>query len=253
MSNENKIFYVNGDSPEMIAAYAKAQETFKYFWRELSWEYRRIIPALDVACVKAVFVQETGPGTEPIRENMWINNVGFDGEYVYGILVNTPNELTNIENGAEVKLPVHQISDWLFVTQELTYGGFTIQAMRTLMDEDERQDHDAAWGLNFGDPNDIMVVYQQKEHPENLVEHPMSKNMREKVVEFITQNPGEINVIDDEGYTLLHKETIAGNATYITELLAAGADTSLRTKKGKTALDFAKALNWEHIIPLLEK
>ncbi|RFM31583.1 DUF2314 domain-containing protein [Chitinophaga silvisoli] len=252
MSNE-KIFYVKGDSPAMMAAYKKAQNTFKYFWRELSWEYRRIVPALNVACVKAVFMQETGPDTEPITENMWINNVGFDGEYIYGVLVNTPNELTNIQNGAEVKLSLDQISDWLFVNQDLTYGGFTIHAIRSQMSEEERNDHDAAWGLDFGDYNDILIVYQEKEHPENLIEHPMSKNMRQKVAEHLQQDPAIINAVDENGYTLLHKEAIAGNRTLIEELLAAGADTSLKTNNGKTALDFAKALNWEHIIPLLEK
>jgi uncharacterized protein YegJ (DUF2314 family) len=252
MSNE-KIFYVKGDSPAMMEAYKKAQNTFKYFWRELSWEYRRIVPALNVACVKAVFMQETGTGTEPITENMWINNIGFDGEYIYGVLVNTPNELTNIQNGAEVKLSIDQISDWLFVNQDLTYGGFTIHAMRSQMSEEERKDHDAAWGLDFGDYNDILIVYQEKEHPENLVEHPMSKNMRQKVAEHLQQDPGIINAADENGYTLLHKEAIAGNATLIEELLAAGADPSLKTNNGKTALDFAKALDWAHIIPLLEK
>lgn len=252
MSNE-KIFYVKGDSPAMMEAYKKAQNTFKYFWRELSWEYRRIVPALNVACVKAVFMQETGPDTAPITENMWINNVGFDGEYIYGVLVNTPNELTNIQNGAEVKLSPDQISDWLFVNQDLTYGGFTIHAIRSQMSEEEREDHDAAWGLDFGDYNDIQIVYQEKEHPENLIEHPMSKNMRQKVAGHLQQDPAIINAADENGYTLLHKEAIAGNRTLIEELLAAGADTSLKTNNGKTALDFAKALNWEHIIPLLEK
>ncbi len=37
---ETKIFYADGENPKMIEAYKRAQETFKYFWRELSWEYR---------------------------------------------------------------------------------------------------------------------------------------------------------------------------------------------------------------------
>ena len=41
MNIRNTIFA--SESPEMISAFNKAQETFKYFWRELSWEYRRII------------------------------------------------------------------------------------------------------------------------------------------------------------------------------------------------------------------
>jgi len=41
--------------PEMQQAYENARGSFRYFWRELSWERRRIVPGLDLACVKAPF------------------------------------------------------------------------------------------------------------------------------------------------------------------------------------------------------
>ena len=46
------------ESPEMILAFESAISTFKYFWRELYWEYRRIVPALELAYVKCAFIQE---------------------------------------------------------------------------------------------------------------------------------------------------------------------------------------------------
>ncbi|WP_220399523.1 ankyrin repeat domain-containing protein [Filimonas effusa] len=107
-------------------------------------------------------------------------------------------------------------------------------------------------GLDFGDYNNIEVVYQQTEHPENLTEHPMSINMRERFREFLQQYPAEISQADNEGFTLLHRETIAGNRTSIEILLEKGADKGLKTHNGKTALDYARQLNWTHIIPLLE-
>ena len=246
----NPIFFADGENPKMIEAYQKAQETFKYFWRELSWEYRRIIPGLDVACVKLAFTQEIDGETEV--EHMWINDINFDGDTIYGILVNQPNELTNVNNGDEVQVPVNQISDWLFATEGKTYGAFTIQAMRSEMSEEEREEHDEAWGLEFGDYNDILVVTNQKEKPENLVEHPMSKNMKESLIDFIKNNPNEVTGEDESGYTFLHRETIAGNSTSVEVLLESGADIHPKTVKGKTALDYAKQLNWEHLIPLLQ-
>ncbi|MFX8102449.1 DUF2314 domain-containing protein, partial [Acinetobacter baumannii] len=42
----------------MILAFESAKSTFKYFWRELYWEYRRIVPALELAYVKCAFIQE---------------------------------------------------------------------------------------------------------------------------------------------------------------------------------------------------
>ncbi len=244
------IFFADGENPKMIEAYKKAQETFKYFWRELSWEYRRIIPGLDVACVKLAFTQEIDG--ETVVEHMWINDVNFDGDTIYGTLVNQPNELTNVNNGDEVEIPVNQISDWLFASQGKTYGAFTIHAMRSEMSEDERNEHDDAWGLDFGDYNDILVVSDQNEKPENLVEHPMSKNMKESLIDFVKNNPEELTSQDELGYTFLHRETIAGNSTSVEVLLESGADKNAKNHLGKTALDYAAELKWNHLIPLFQ-
>jgi ankyrin repeat protein len=51
---------------------------------------------------------------------------------------------------------------------------------------------------------------------------------------------------------LLHRESIAGNKSSVEVLLEMGADTKAATRTGKTALDFARQLNWDHLIPLLE-
>lgn len=269
---QNPIFFADGADSKMVEAYKKAQETFKYFWREQSWEYRRIIPGLNVSCVKIAFSQEDPNSENPIVEHMWINEIDFDGDHVKGYLINEPNELTNIQVGDYVEVPLHEISDWLFaITPTVkkqtglsklfsssadplpkTYGGFTIQKMRSDMSQTERKDHDNAWQLDFGDFNDIEVVNEQKEKPENLVEHPMSKNMKEDFIKFLDQYPGELTHQDDNGYSLLHKETIAGNLSSVEIILKSGADRNLKTNKGKTALDFAKQLNWEHLIPVLE-
>ncbi|MFH6995504.1 DUF2314 domain-containing protein [Flavobacterium sp. FlaQc-48] len=247
---DNNIYFAKADSPKMIEAFERAQKTFKYFWRELSWEYRRIVPALDVACVKVAFSQELED--ETAVEHMWINDVEFDGETIKGILINTPNELTNIDNGAHVEIPLSQLSDWLFSSGGRAYGGFTIQALRSEMNDHERAEHDEAWGLDFDDYNNIRVVHNQDEHPEGLIEHPMSINMKDSLIDFLKQNPKEL-LSDDFGYNFLHRETIAGNVTSVEVLLDLGIDKNEKTKNGKTALDFARALDWEHIIPVLEK
>lgn len=255
--SDKELFFAYGNNPEMIEAFKNAQRTFKYFWRELSWEYRRMIPALNVACVKIAFAENTENGER--LEHMWINDVQFDGNIVKGTLINNPSELTNIAYGDFVEIPLNQISDWIFALGEsesekpVVYGGHTIQAMRAEMNDQEREEHDDAWGLNFGDYNEVLLVHEQKEKPENLIEHPMSKNMREKLIEFLNGNPDEITNSDEDGVTLLHREVIAGNLTSVDVLLSLGADKNNRTNKGESALDLAKKMNWEHIIPVLEK
>ena len=268
---DNSFIFTDGTDPKMIDAYKKAQETFKYFWREQSWEYRRIIPGLNLSCVKAAFSQEDPETGENIVEHMWINDIDFDGDHVKGYLINEPNELTNIQPGDYFEIPLSEISDWLFAmtpTEKKSklsklfsssstplpkaYGGFTIQKMRADMSPSERKEHDDAWQLDFGDFNEIEVVYEQKEKPENLIEHPMSRNMKEDFVKFLNEYPAELTNIDDNGFTLLHRETIAGNLSSVEVILESGGDKTIKTNEGKTALDYAKQLNWEHLIPVLE-
>jgi uncharacterized protein YegJ (DUF2314 family) len=213
----------------------------------LYWENCRIVPGHDITIVKVEFSQETA------KEYMWIGDIGFDGINVSGILLNNPNELTNIKEGDFVEIPLSKIADWMFSIDEKVHGAFTVQVIRSQMNEKEREEHDEAWGLNFGDPNNILIVYRQEKHPENLIEHPMDRNMKEDCKEYLTQNPNELNVKDEFGYTALHIQAIAGNKSWIEALLETGSDINAKTNEGYTALDFAQKLEWEHIIPILKK
>ena len=143
------------------------------------------------------------------------------------------------------------MSDWLFAIDGRAYGGFSVQAMRSRMQKDELAEHDAAWGLDFGDFKDILVVFEQKEHPENLIEHPMSKNMRDQVEKYIKEHPSMVTDTDEFGFTQLHHEALAGNLTIVNLLLENGANKNARTKSGKTAAELAKQIGWSEIAKVL--
>ena len=241
-----KDIYFAKESPQMLDAYKKARDTFKYFWREIWWERRRIVPGLNFACVKVLFCQ--GLDSESlIEEHMWINNIDFDGVSVKGVLINQPQELTNVKTGDTVEVPVCEITDWMFAINGKAYGGFTVQAMRAEMDKKARKQHDKAWGVKFDEPNEIQVAYEQDKHPENLIEHPMCKNMSDSLEDFLTQYPNELTQKDEQGYTMLHREVIAGNKACVDILIQMGADVTAKTNSGYTAADFAKMMSWEHI------
>jgi hypothetical protein len=59
--SESKVFMFDDSDPEMQNAYLSARANFRYFWREVAWERRRIIPALDLACAKAPLRKQGGP------------------------------------------------------------------------------------------------------------------------------------------------------------------------------------------------
>lgn len=251
MSQDNNIIFAK-QNQKMKAAYLKAQETFNYFWRELYWETKRVVPAHNLSLVKIPFQQMDEADDEPTVEHMWISEIAFDGEHITGVLMNSPNLLTNVSEGDTVTRKVSEISDWMLAIDRKTYGGYTIQVLRSDMTEEARKQHDEDWGLDFGDHNNILVAYQQEENEENLIEHPMSKVMEQPAREFFEANLDFVKAADENGVTRLHTETIAGNETAVKILLELGADKNAKTNTGKTALDFATDLNWLHLLPVLK-
>lgn len=75
------MLFRSNEDEDMALAYVLAQRTFRYFWREMSWEYRRIVPVLDLSCVKIAFHVPGEPSeSRPSFEHLWIGEVAFDGE-----------------------------------------------------------------------------------------------------------------------------------------------------------------------------
>src|SRR5688572_32410808 len=97
--SESPIFFHRGNDPEMLNAHEQARATFKYFWRELTWERQRIIPGLSMAAVKAPFADSPGQATTetPGVEHMWIDEVDFDGQTIRGALLNEPSWLKSVK------------------------------------------------------------------------------------------------------------------------------------------------------------
>jgi uncharacterized protein YegJ (DUF2314 family) len=225
----------HASSDDLAGARQGARETFKYFWRELSWEGRRIVPRFDLMCVKLEF-EDAGR-----IEYMWIDEVDFDGELVSGRLMNAPNELTNVNAGDAVRTRLSdRFWDWMLAGAEGVLGAFTVQAMRAAMSEEDRSEHDEAWGLEFGDPRRVTL-------PASDDDHPMAINVAASLEEYLVKNPGAVREHDDAGVTMLHREALAGNADIVRILLARGADHAARTRGGKTPLALARALGWPKV------
>ncbi len=221
----SKVFLNPNDDTEMTKAMAQARANFRYFWREMSWEMRRIIPALDLAIVKFPFSDPPGKRDpdNPAVEEMWLGSVDFDGQNVTGTLMNSPNWLKTIKEGTEYSRPLAELSDWMYVTQGRAYGAYTVNLMRSRMNSSERRSHDSAWGLEFGEPKNILVapvdwtatpkkgllakLLGNRKVPEITVEqeHPMAVNMLESLKEHIEANPSFLHDTDQKGWTVLHQ------------------------------------------------
>jgi uncharacterized protein YegJ (DUF2314 family) len=261
----SKVFFADDSDPEMQRACEKARANFRYFWREVAWERRRIIPGLDLACVKAPFSdgpQATRNPETPNVEHMWFSEIGFDGREVSGVLINAPNWLKTIKEGDPVRVLLSEISDWMYAISGEVFGAYTVNLLRSRMGTRERRDHDSAWGLDFGDPTKIRVAPEPKKgggllkgwfggRQVDTGEHPMSENMVPSLKAELAKNPSLISAADEKGWTLLHQEALAGSAPTVKVLLAAGADRNAVTSDGMTPLKLAKSLGWENVVALL--
>ena len=208
---------------------------------EASWERRRIVPALDMACVKAPFsdgdqANATKSKETPSVEHMWMSEIDFDGKHVSGVLLNSPNWLTTVKEGDSARIKLNEISDWMYAISGVVYGAYTVNLIRSRMGRKERQEHDNAWGLEFGDPDRIRVVPEPKQEggllkrwfgpkpkvqPEGA-EHPASEGMAAKLKEQLAKDPNLKSVRDDKGRMFLHQEALAGNLATVQVLLQAG-------------------------------
>jgi uncharacterized protein YegJ (DUF2314 family) len=259
-SPQSKVILFDNSDPEMQRAYENARSTFKYFWREVAWERRRIVPGLDLACVKAPFsdgepdLRET---EHPQVEQMWLGEVDFDGEFVSGVLLNSPNWLKSFKAGDAARVRLDEITDWMYAIGGEVYGAHTVNLMRSRMKNKERQAHDTAWGLNFGDPTTIRLVPQKKgwfgTTKQEIQEHPMSEAMAPSFRSQLIADPSLVHSKDDKGWTFLHHQAMAGSAATVQVLLECGADPNALTNDGSTAMQLARSLGWANVAVLLAK
>ncbi|WP_236615600.1 DUF2314 domain-containing protein [Rhodopirellula europaea] len=280
-SQASPVFHTPGNDSEMKEAAAKARKTFRYFWREMSWERRRIIPGLELSAVKATFTDPPELRSEDPDalecEHMWLMDVDFDGRKIEGTLINAPSSLQSVHESDRVRIPGRQLCDWMYVTLGEVYGGFTVDLMRSRMSNAERKQHDQAWGFDFGEVGMVNLVppdyigettvkkkglFARFSHPEVKPqdyakvaenEHPMSINMRESLDETLTENSDLLNEADDNGYTFLHQLALAGSLDGVDVCLKHGADPNGVAENGMTPYTLAKCLGWKRVMARLQE
>ena len=147
MSPNSEIIPVESSDLEMNKAMQTARDRFPEFWREVSADYQRAIPALGGSMVKAYF--DDPGGASQGGEHMWVSDVEFDGKAISGVLADTPRHLKSVRTGQHIDFPLARVSDWFYVNGGKAVGAFTVQVLRSRMSEQERQAHDSHYPFRF--------------------------------------------------------------------------------------------------------
>ena len=211
------IFFSQSEDIEMEKASINARKSFKILWRELSWEIRRVIPAIDLSAVKKAFPTNQNQKSNLSVEHIWVGDIAFDGQLITGQLLNQPNDIENLNQGETVKFHYEEISDWMYLISDKAYEAFTVNVLRSRMTKTELREHDDAWGRDYGDPKKLQIepmlsfdkflVIPSIELPE----YQMSQNMANKSEEGIKAMGRRINDPLIFGMTMLQFESLAGN------------------------------------------
>ena len=208
---------------------------------------------------------------------MWLVDVDFDGRHLQGTLINSPHSLKSFHEGDAVTILANQICDWMYVVDGHVQGGFTIDVIRSRMGKVNRQQHDQAWGFDFGDVGIIHLVpprylgeaaakkkgllsrfVESKSVPRDeaavaAIEHPMSVNMRDSLEQALTEQPGQVHEADERGFTVLHQLSLAGSWDGVDVCLIHGADPKRPAANGMTPFSLAECLGWTRVMARLQQ
>ena len=89
--------------------------------------------------------------TDSGTEHIWISNVVLKRDKYQGIIANTPEYINEIKLGDTVLVAKNEISDWMFLENNILKGGYTIRVIRDKMSQVEKKQFDNENGFIIKD------------------------------------------------------------------------------------------------------
>ena len=94
---------------------------------------------------------------------------------------------------------------------------------------------------------------QESEEPEinRELDHPDAIARQVNYEQIYRNHPEKVNEVDANGWTPLHNHALAGNRHIVNILLECGADPTVETSHGHTALQLAQIMGWMEVVKRL--
>jgi uncharacterized protein YegJ (DUF2314 family) len=136
------IYSVTSEDSSMNSAIDKAKKTIGEFDKGLESNNSLYT---DFAIKKRYKTPDDG------GEHMWITVIGFeDGKYK-GIVNNDAEKTTEVKYGDTVIVRKDEITDWMFLANNVLKGGYTIRVIRDQMSKNDRMKMDKELGYKIED------------------------------------------------------------------------------------------------------
>lgn len=86
------------------------------------------------------------------EEHIWLDNLRYDNSNtLIGFLANEPKKLSHIKAGDQLKVVFEDVVDWMYLRDDVLYGGYTIKAVREKMTDDQKAAFDKKSGFKIKD------------------------------------------------------------------------------------------------------
>jgi uncharacterized protein YegJ (DUF2314 family) len=127
-SSDDGIVNVAADDSEMNEAISAAQQSLNHFWSI----YDNPKSGEEEFALKVKIEDKLGN-----VEHFWTVDIKKEDGKILGVIDNDPVYVKTVEYGQEIEIPEKDISDWTYIKDNKTYGGFTI---RVLLDRIPKQE-----------------------------------------------------------------------------------------------------------------
>ena len=142
LDTSSDIYSVTDEDMEMNAAMSKARQTIHEFDEALASGdsmYSNF-------AVKKRYVTNDDGG-----EHMWVAGISIENGNYKGYVNNDAEKTTEVKYGDTVIVSKDEITDWMYLDNDVLRGGYTIRAIRNRLSKKERIEMDESLGFRIED------------------------------------------------------------------------------------------------------
>ena len=130
-NNGDAAYSVTNEDEEMNKAILEAQKTYNDFLTALKGPDS----VMENFSVKMRFDYGDNNG-----EHMWLDDLYFKNEKLFGVLSSDPIEVKTVKSGDTLEVVQNRISDWMYLRNNKLIGGYTIKVLYNKMSKKEKEE-----------------------------------------------------------------------------------------------------------------